>query len=94
MQLIEPGTLYSDRRSQLDLRLAKTFRISGTRRLQAMMDIYNTFNSNAPVGATSQAGEQPPALNTTYSPLAGNQWLRPLNILQARYVKFGASFSF
>ena len=29
-----------------------------------MMDIYNTFNSNAPVGATSQAGEPPPALNT------------------------------
>jgi hypothetical protein len=90
INLIEPGTMYADRRSQLDLRLAKTFRLPRAQRLQVMIDVYNTFNSNAPVGATSQAGETPPALNTTY----GNQWLRPLNILQARYFKFGAQFNF
>jgi hypothetical protein len=98
ISLIEPGTMYGDRRSQLDLRLGKMFRITPSRRLQVMVDIYNTFNSNAPVGATSQAGEQPPALNTSYSSTdpnrLGGAWLTPLNILQARYVKLGASFTF
>jgi hypothetical protein len=96
--LVRPGDVYGDRRSQLDLRLAKSVRMGGSKRLQVMMDIYNTFNSNAPVGATSQAGEQPPALNTTYSAAnparPGGAWLTPLNILQARYVKFGAQFNF
>jgi carboxypeptidase family protein len=98
IQLIEPGTLYGDRRSQLDLRLSKTVRVGGGRRLQLMADMYNAFNSNAPVGATSQAGETPPALNTTYSSAdptkPGGAWLTPLNILQGRYVKFGAQLNF
>ena len=90
VQLIEPGTLFTSRRTQVDLRFSKTFRLAGAKRLQAMMDIYNTFNSNAPVGANSQAGETPPGINTTYGP----NWLQPLNILQGRYVKFGAQFNF
>lgn len=64
--------------------------LSGSRRIQLMADIFNAFNSNAAVGATSNAGEPPAAINTTY----GSAWLRPLNILQARYVKFGAQFVF
>ena len=90
VNLIEPGTEYTPRRTQLDLRLSKSFRMSGARRLQLMADIYNLFNSSATVGATSQSGEPPAALNQTY----GNDWLRPFNILQARYVKFGASMQF
>jgi hypothetical protein len=74
--LIEPGTMYTPRRTQLDLRVAKTIRLSGSRRLQVMADIFNAFNSNAAVGATSNAGEPPAAINTTY----GSAWLRPLNI--------------
>jgi hypothetical protein len=96
--LVEPGTLYSARRTQLDLRFAKTFRLVGSRRLQVMMDLYNSFNSNAPVGANSQAGETPPGLNTTYNStnpaVPGGSWLTPLNILQGRYVKFGAQLTF
>ena len=56
-----------------------------------MADIFNAFNSNAAVGATSNAGEPPAAINTT---LRRPAWLRPLNILQARYVKFGAQLAF
>ena len=37
------------------------------KRLQVMADIFNAFNSNAAVGATSNAGEPPAAINTTYS---------------------------
>jgi Carboxypeptidase regulatory-like domain len=88
--LIKPGTLFTPRRTQLDLRFSKNFRLSGSRRLQAMADIFNLTNSNAAVGATSNAGEPPAAINTTY----GSAWLKPLNILQARYVKFGAQIQF
>jgi hypothetical protein len=89
VNLIEPGTQYTPRRTQLDIRLSKSMRF-GTRRLQLMADIYNLFNSSATVGATSQSGEPPAALNQTY----GADWLRPFNILQARYAKFGASLNF
>lgn len=88
--LIEPGTMFTPRRTQIDLRLSKSFRMSGAKRLQIMADVFNLTNSNASVGATSNAGEPPASLITTY----GSAWLRPLNVLQARYVKFGAQFNF
>jgi hypothetical protein len=88
--LIKPGTMYSPRRTQLDLRIGKNFQLRGSQKLQVMADIFNAFNSNAAVGATSNAGEPPAAINTTY----GSAWLKPLNILQARYVKFGAQLTF
>jgi len=91
--LIKPGTMYTPRRTQVDLRFGKTVRMGGSKRLQLMADVYNAFNSNAAVGATSNAGEPPAAINTTYSP-TNTTWLKPLNILQARYVKFGAQFNF
>jgi hypothetical protein len=93
LNLIEPGTMYTPRRTQVDVRVAKTFRLQASRRLQAMVDIFNAFNSNAAVGATSQAGEPPPAINTTYSPTS-TEWLKPFNILQGRYVKIGAQLTF
>ena len=65
--LIKPGTMYTPRRTQVDLRVSKSFRLSRVRRrLQVMADIFNAFNSNAAVGATSNAGEPPAAINTTY----------------------------
>jgi hypothetical protein len=88
--LIKPGTDYTPRRTQVDFRVSKNFQVASSRRLQVMADIFNAFNSNAAVGATSNAGEPPPAIITTYGP----SWLKPLNILQARYVKFGAQFLF
>ena len=88
--LIKPGTEYTPRRTQLDLRVAKNFTVAGSKKVQVMADIFNVLNSNAAVGATSNAGEPPAAINTTY----GSAWLKPLNILQARYVKFGAQLTF
>jgi hypothetical protein len=88
--LIEPGTEFTPRRTQIDLRLSKSFNLGGAKRLQVMADIFNLTNSNAAVGATSNAGEPPASLITTY----GSAWLKPLNVLQARYVKFGAQFVF
>jgi hypothetical protein len=88
--LIKPGTMFTPRRTQIDLRLSKSFQMGGKRRLQVMADVFNLTNSNAAVGATSNAGEPPAALITTF----GSAWLRPLNVLQARYAKFGAQLTF
>ena len=88
--LVKPGTMFTPRRTQIDLRFAKNFRMAGSKRLQVMADVFNVTNSNASVGATSNAGEPPASLITTY----GSAWLRPLNVLQARYVKFGAQLTF
>ncbi len=88
--LIKPGTMFTPRRTQIDLRISKPFRMGGARRLQVMVDVFNLTNSNASVGATSNAGEPPASLITTF----GSAWLRPLNVLQARYIKFGAQLNF
>jgi hypothetical protein len=88
--LIKPGTAYTPRRTQVDLRFAKNIKLGGSQKLQVMADVFNAFNSNAAVGATSNAGEPPAAINTTY----GSAWLKPLNILQARYMKFGVQLTF
>ncbi len=88
--LIKPGTMFTPRRTQIDLRVSKPFRMGGSKRLQVMADVFNLTNSNASVGATSNAGEPPASLITTF----GSAWLRPLNVLQARYIKFGVQLNF
>jgi hypothetical protein len=86
--IISPGTLFGDRRNQLDLRFSRTFRMPGGKRLQAMMDVFNIVNSSAIT-----------AVNNTYSP-TGTTWLQPAGIAGAsgvivgRFIKFGAQFNF
>jgi hypothetical protein len=45
--------------------------------------MYNIFNSSWPYTVTS-----------TYSTAATSQWLRPTNVLQSRFFKFGGQLSF
>ena len=52
-------------------------------RFRVDFDAYNIFNSNWPFTVTN-----------TFSTLATSQWLRPTNVLQARFFKLGASFDF
>jgi hypothetical protein len=84
VQLIAPGTQYDDRINQLDMRLAKNFKLGGHRRLQGQFDMYNALNAN-PIVAQS---------NTFSSNAAANQWLKPSTILIGREFKFGAQFDF
>ena len=68
--------------SQLDLRGSKRFRV-GRYRIRSDFDLYNVFNSNWPY-----------TVSTTFSTAATSQWLRPTNVLQARFFKIGAQIDF
>jgi hypothetical protein len=81
VNLIEPGTKYGDRANQLDLRIAKNLRFRTTR-TNVGLDIFNILNANPVL-----------TYNQTYSP-TNNTWLRPLSVLQPRYVKISAQINF
>ena len=68
--------------TELDLRLSKRIRIDKVR-LQIDGDFYNVFNSDWPFTVTS-----------TFSTAATSAWLRPTNVLQARFFKLGVHFTF
>ena len=68
--------------SQLDLRASKRFQV-GKYRIRGDFDLYNVFNSNWPYPVT-----------TTFSTAATSQWLRPTNVLQARFFKLGMQIDF
>ncbi len=81
--MIREGLEYGEHNlSQLDIRLGKRFDV-GRARLRVDFDLYNVFNSSWPYTVTN-----------TYSATAGSQWLRPTNVLQHRFFKFGGQLSF
>ena len=78
IDLLEPNTYFEDRITQVDVRTSRVFRI-GRSRIEAMLDIYNAFNSNSIL-----------SINTAY----GSSWLRPTEVLAGRLLKFGAQWQF
>ena len=76
--LIRPYSMFEDRLQQLDIRVARMFRL-GRARLQGMLDIYNILNASTVLG-----------VNVTY----GTSWLRPTEVLGARLFKFGMQLDF
>jgi hypothetical protein len=80
VNLIEPGTLYGDRQTSLDFRVAKVFRYGRTR-MQVGVDIYNLTNTDVVTG-----------YNQTFTP--GGSWLTPTEILPARYAKANVQIDF
>jgi hypothetical protein len=81
VNLIEPGTLYGDRVTQIDMRFAKILRFGRTRTTVGF-DVYNITNSNAIL-----------TYNQTFVPTT-DTWLRPNSVLQARFVKLSAQMDF
>jgi Carboxypeptidase regulatory-like domain len=80
INLIAPGTLYGDRVNELDLRLAKVLRFGRTR-TNVGFDVYNLLNAN-------------PVLTYNAAFIPNGNWLVPTSVLQARFVKIGASIDF
>ena len=80
VNLVQPGTMYGDRINQLDLRLARTFRI-GSARTTFGVDIYNALNAGTVL-----------TYNNMYVP--GGPWLQPLTILSPRFFKLTGAIDF
>ncbi len=82
--LMREGLDYGDDNlNQLDIRLAKRFSLTDKAKLRVDFDLYNVFNSSWPY-----------TVGVTYTNTAASTWLRPTNVLQHRFFKFGAHFSF
>jgi len=77
--LIVPQSMFDDRLTRLDLRLAKRIAVSPRMRLQANFNIYNVFNGSASS-----------TLNTNY----GSLWLQPSLLQDGRMVQFSANLTF
>jgi hypothetical protein len=82
INMVYPGTLFGDRRNQLDLRFTKPLRIGGTR-LGVNFELYNAFNTNAVLTE-----------NPTYSNASVSGWRVPTSIVPPRFVKFSVQMDF
>src|SRR5262249_12071134 len=76
VNLIPDGTLYGDRRNQIDFRVSKILKFGRTR-TQVGVDLYNVTNA-----------DYVNTYNNSYVP--NGSWLVPTNIATARYAKIGA----
>ena len=76
--MLDPGELYGDRITQVDLRIAKLLRFGRTR-ANVGIDVYNLTNSNVPLGYTNTLGAT---------------WMNPTSVLDARFAKVSAQIDF
>jgi hypothetical protein len=81
INIVEPGTLYGDRMTQLDFRVAKMLDI-GRSKARLSFDVYNALNGNAPLSMNNSFGTD------------GAPWQVPLTILPARLMKFSLRVNF
>jgi hypothetical protein len=78
LNIVQPGAMYGDRLSQVDLRLGKIIKYGNTKTMLAV-DIFNLFNSNTP---------------DVYQQTYGTTYLNPLSITVARLFKISAQIDF
>jgi hypothetical protein len=83
INLMAVGQNYGNQNlSQLDVRASKRIKLDKLR-FRLDFDAYNIFNSDWPFTVSS-----------TFSNTAASNWLKPTNVLQARFFKLGAQFDF
>jgi hypothetical protein len=81
VDLTLPGQLYGDRINYVDMRFAKILRFRNTR-TNVGIDLFNLFNANTGTGFNQSFGTN------------GATWLRPVSILNPRFVRFNATIDF
>jgi carboxypeptidase family protein len=83
VNLIAVGQNYGNQNlQQLDVRASKRIKLDKVR-FRVDFDAYNLFNSDWPF-----------TVSNTFSTATNSNWLRPTNVLQARFFKIGAAFDF
>jgi hypothetical protein len=80
VNLVKPGTMYGTRINEVDVRVARPFRI-GKVRTTVGIDVFNVFNSAAVL-----------TYNNTFVP--AGQWLQPIAILTPRFLKLTGQIDF
>jgi hypothetical protein len=82
IMLIEPGTVYGENHTQLDLRMSRRFTV-GRFRIRGDAALYNVFNT-----------DWVSSVNTTFSTAASNAFMRPTGVLQGRLFKIGVQLEY
>jgi hypothetical protein len=77
--LVEPQTMFADRRTQLDLRVLRRFKFGSRYSVDASLDFYNVTNSSSII---------------SLSPTFGPTWQLPTAVLDARMLQFNGRFNF
>ena len=77
--LVASNVLFNPRVTRLDLRIAKRFQVTGSKQLQANLDIFNVMNSSYVLGQ-----------NNTF----GDTWQRPTQTMDGRMFQFSANLTF
>ncbi len=86
--IVEPGGLYGDRLTSIDLRLGKILRF-GNSRTAINFDVYNLFNSN-----TTEVYQESYSAPTAPGATPRSTYLDPLSIMSARFFKISAQLDF
>jgi Carboxypeptidase regulatory-like domain len=82
LNLVRPGSMFGDRRNQLDIRFTKLFRVDRTR-IGANFELYNAFNENAVLTE-----------NITYRDASINGWRIPTSVQPPRFIKLSVQLDF
>jgi hypothetical protein len=77
--LVRPGTMFEDRRTQLDLRVSRRFNFKSRYSVDASLDVYNVTNNSSVI---------------TLSNAFGPTWQQPTAVLDARMFQINARFNF
>jgi hypothetical protein len=77
--LVQPGTMFADRMTRLDIRLGKRVRFSDRISMQGNLNVFNVFNSAAVL-----------VLNTTY----GGNWQQPSRTMDGRMIQFSGTITY
>jgi hypothetical protein len=82
VNLVRPGSMFGDRRNQLDLRFTKPFTVDRVR-LGASLELYNAFNANTVLTES-----------TTYRDASLSGWRIPTSIMPPRFIKLSLQLDF
>jgi len=82
VNLVQPGSMFGERRNQLDLRFTKPFTLDRLR-LGASFELYNAFNANTVLTES-----------TTYRDASLSGWRIPTGIMPPRFIKLSLQMDF
>jgi hypothetical protein len=82
VNLVQPGSMFGERRNQLDLRFTKPFTVDRIR-LGASLELYNAFNANTVLTESA-----------TYRDATLSGWRIPTGIMPPRFIKLSLQMDF